>query len=59
MSQSSKNQADGGSSRQRRSFTQEFMDESVQMLLDGHSASSVAELHSRDMKTVLPSRALN
>lgn len=27
----------------RRRFTQEFRDEAVQMLLDGHSATSVAE----------------
>lgn len=29
--------------RQRRSFSQEFKQEAVQMLLDGHSAVSVAE----------------
>jgi transposase len=29
--------------RQRRSYSEEFKQEAVQMLLDGHSASSVAE----------------
>jgi transposase len=30
-------------SRQRRSFSEEFKQEAVQMLLDGHSAPSVAQ----------------
>lgn len=34
---------DASKVRQRRSFSQEFKQEAVQMLLDGHSAVSVAE----------------
>jgi len=35
---------EGGTSRKpRRSYTDEFKEEAVQMLLDGHSATSVAE----------------
>ena len=33
----------GSTSKTRRRYTQEFKDEAVQMLLDGHSASSVCE----------------
>jgi len=32
-----------GNGTSRRAFTQEFKQEAVQMLLDGHSTSSVAE----------------
>jgi transposase len=32
-----------GITRQRRSFSEEFKQEAVQMLLDGHSAPSVAQ----------------
>ena len=32
-----------GQPRQRRRYTKEFKEEAVQMLLDGHSASSIAE----------------
>ena len=32
-----------GKARQRRSFSEEFKQEAVQMVLDGHSAASVAE----------------
>lgn len=32
-----------GESRQRRKFTEEFKQDAVQMLLDGHSASSICQ----------------
>lgn len=43
MSKSRDNQDGKSQPRQRRRYTQEFKEEAVQMLLDGHSAASVAE----------------
>lgn len=38
-----KSTAPGGGPQKRRRYTKEFKEEVVQMLLDGHSASSIAE----------------
>ena len=38
-----KEESSGRGKRVRRQYTQEFREESVQMLLNGHSATSVAE----------------
>jgi len=38
-----KKKSSGRGKRVRRQYTQEFREEAVQMLLDGHSATSVAE----------------
>ena len=43
MSQRKSGKSLNGKGRQRRTFTEEFKAEAVQMLLDGHSASSVCE----------------
>ena len=37
------NNKSNGKTRERRSFSEEFKQEAVQMLLDGHSATSVAQ----------------
>jgi len=43
MANNGKNNNAGDGKRIRRRFTKEFKEEAVQMLLDGHSAASVAE----------------
>jgi len=43
MSRAKTERADAGEPRRRRRFTEEFKAEAVQMLLDGHSASSICE----------------
>ncbi len=43
MSQRKSRKSLSGERRRRRTFTEEFKTEAVQMLLDGHTASSVCE----------------
>jgi transposase-like protein len=43
MSRRKSEKSDDGEPRRRRRFTEEFKAEAVQMLLDGHSATSVCE----------------
>ncbi|MEZ6094378.1 MAG: transposase [Pirellulaceae bacterium] len=43
MSKISSSERASHSGKKRRRFTQEFKEEAVQMLLDGHTAKSVAE----------------
>ena len=43
MPQSESNDGSNPSAQKRRRFTKEFKEEAVQMLLDGHSATSVAQ----------------
>lgn len=43
MSRRKSEKPDTGEPRRRRRFTEEFKAEAVQMLLDGHSASSICE----------------
>ena len=43
MSRRKSEKPDAGEPRRRRRFTEEFKAEAVQMLLDGHSASSICE----------------
>lgn len=43
MSRRKSEKSDAGEPRRRRRFTEEFKAEAVQMLLDGHSASSICE----------------
>jgi transposase len=43
MSRRKSEKSDAGEPRRRRRFTEEFKAEAVQMLLDGHSASSISE----------------
>ncbi len=43
MSKVSGDAAAGAGSRTRRKFTEEFKQDAVQMLLDGHSASSICQ----------------
>jgi transposase len=43
MSQRKSEKSWNGKKQQRRQFTEEFKAEAVQMLLDGHTASSVCE----------------
>ncbi len=43
MPQSESNDSSKPAAQKRRRFTKEFKEEAVQMLLDGHTATSVAE----------------
>lgn len=43
MSRRKSEKLEAGQPRRRRRFTEEFKAEAVQMLLDGHSASSICE----------------
>jgi len=43
MGKNETNNSAGDGRRTRRRFTKEFKEQAVQMLLDGHSAASVAE----------------